>query len=94
MIADTSRRLLDQGIRIEGTSHQPLSVTAHGQPARLAVIDASGQVVAAGDEVGRECAAVIVEVLHNFWRCQGWQRAVNTNQTVSAGMDTLARTAA
>lgn len=92
--ASTPRPLREQGIQIEGTSHQPLQITANGRPARLAVLDESGQVIAQGAVVSAECAAVVVEVLHNFWRCQGWQRVVNNHQTVSTGAEILERTAA
>lgn len=90
MIADSVPGLLARGICIEGVSHEPLRVSIDGRPARLAILDESGQIVAEGADVQRECAAVIVGVLHNFWRCQGWQKVLNTAETLQVGRGALA----
>lgn len=45
--------------------------TADGRPARLAIIDADGNVVEAGDAVAREAWNVCIAVQKNFWIGQG-----------------------
>lgn len=45
--------------------------TADGRPARLAIIDADGQVIEAGDSVAREAWNVCIAVQKNFWAGQG-----------------------
>lgn len=45
--------------------------TADGRPARLAIIDADGNVVEAGPAVAREAWNVCIAVQKNFWIGQG-----------------------
>lgn len=51
------------GIVICATSHEGLQVLVNGKPARLAIVDEGGQVLAAGEDVAREAEAV---ALNNF----------------------------
>lgn len=44
---------------------------AAGRPARLAIIDADGNVIEAGDSVAREAWNVCIAVQKNFWIGQG-----------------------
>lgn len=45
--------------------------TKDGRPARLAIIDADGNVVDASDAVAREAWNVCITVQKNFWKGQG-----------------------
>lgn len=45
--------------------------TADGRPARLAIIDADGNILEAGDAVAREAWNVCIAVQKNFWIGQG-----------------------
>ncbi|WPP47855.1 hypothetical protein [Pseudomonas sp. AN-1] len=45
--------------------------TADGRPARLAIVDADGNVIEAGDSVAREAWNVCIAVQKNFWIGQG-----------------------
>ncbi|MDP3848588.1 MAG: hypothetical protein Q8R10_19390 [Pseudomonas sp.] len=45
--------------------------TADGRPARLAIIDADGNVLEAGEAVAREAWNVCIAVQKNFWIGQG-----------------------
>lgn len=45
--------------------------TADGRPARLAIIDADGNVIEAGEAVAREAWNVCIAVQKNFWIGQG-----------------------
>lgn len=45
--------------------------TADGRPARLAIIDADGKVIEAGDSVAREAWNVCIAVVKNFAIGQG-----------------------
>jgi hypothetical protein len=45
--------------------------TADGRPARLAIIDADGNVIEAGDAVAREAWNLCLAVQRNFWIGQG-----------------------
>lgn len=45
--------------------------TADGRPARLAIIDADGNVIEAGAAVAREAWNVCIAVQKNFWIGQG-----------------------
>lgn len=45
--------------------------TADGRPARLAIIDADGNVIEAGPVVAREAWNVCIAVQKNFWIGQG-----------------------
>lgn len=45
--------------------------TADGRPARMAIIDADGNVIETGDAVSREAWNVCIAVQKNFWIGQG-----------------------
>ncbi|MGH8436909.1 MAG: hypothetical protein ACRERX_21165 [Pseudomonas sp.] len=45
--------------------------TADGRPARLAIIDADGNVIESGDAVAKEAWNVCIAVQKNFWIGQG-----------------------
>lgn len=45
--------------------------TADGRPARLAIVDADGNVIESGDAVAREAWNVCIAVQKNFWIGQG-----------------------
>lgn len=45
--------------------------TADGRPARMAIIDADGNIIDAGEAVAREAWNVCIAVQKNFWLGQG-----------------------
>lgn len=47
------------------------ATTQDGKPARLAIIDEDGNVIAAGDDVAWAAWRVCVEVQENFWEGMG-----------------------
>jgi hypothetical protein len=53
-----------QGVHIEARSFEGLRVTANGRPARLAIVDENGRVIAAGADVASEAEAAAI----NGWR--------------------------
>ena len=65
------------GVIISAVSHEALSVTVNGRPARLAVITEDGQIVASGDEVAREAGAVACNSLRNMSAGKGWLRVLS-----------------
>jgi len=67
---------ITRDIKISGVSHQPLTVTVDGHPARLAILDDTGQIVAEGDQVAAECARIAQAVQTNFWAARGWVREI------------------
>lgn len=76
MIGDLPHAAIS-GIVISAVSHEGLSILVNGKPARLAIIDDAGQVVAAGDEVAREAEAVAVNSYRNFLKGQGFLRVLS-----------------
>ena len=64
------------GIVISAVSHEGLSVTIDGKPARLAVINEAGEVVAAGDQVAREAESVALNNYRQFLQGKGYLRVV------------------
>ncbi len=82
--------MIDRGIRISATTTRPLQVTAAGKPARLAIVDDQGQIIAVGDEVAWECAAVMRGALERYWEAQGWLETVNVPQTLAEAAEDLA----
>jgi hypothetical protein len=66
-----------QGVVISTVSHEGLSVTVNGRPARLAVVDESGRVIAAGDDVAREAEAVVINGYRNVLKGQGYLRELS-----------------
>lgn len=62
------------GVVISAVSHQGLSVTVNGRPARLAILTDDGQIIAAGDQVAKEAEAVALNCYRNFLKGQGYLR--------------------
>ena len=75
--------MIDRGIRLSATITRPLQATVAGKPARLAIVDEQGQIIAAGDEVAWECAAVLRGALERYWEAQGWLETINTAETLA-----------
>lgn len=63
-----------QGVIISAVSHQGLSVTVDGKPARLAILAEDGSIIAAGDAVAREAEAVALNCYRNFLKGKGFLR--------------------
>jgi hypothetical protein len=63
-----------EGVVISAVSHEGLTVTVDGKPARLAVVSDDGEVIAVGKEVAREAAAVAVNNYRGFLKGQGFLR--------------------
>ena len=66
-----------EGVVISAVSHEGLSVTVDGKPARLAVVTDDGQVIAVGPDVAREAAAVAVNNYRGFLKGQGFLRVLS-----------------
>lgn len=66
-----------QGIVISAVGHEGLRVLVNGKPARLAIIDDNGQVLAAGADVAKEAEAVSVNSYRNFLKGQGFLRVLS-----------------
>lgn len=62
------------GVVITAVAHEGLTVLANGKPARLAIIDDDGNVLAAGDAVAREAEAVALNCYRNFLKGNGHLR--------------------
>ena len=62
------------GVVISAVSHEGLTVTVNGKPARLAILTEDGQVIAVGDQVAREAEAVALNCYRNFLKGQGHLR--------------------
>jgi hypothetical protein len=66
MIGIPKTDTLDHSV-ISGVCHEGLSIsTKDGRPARLAIIDADGNIIDAGPEVAREAWNVTLAVYKNF----------------------------
>jgi hypothetical protein len=65
------------GIVICATSHEGLQVLANGRPARLAIVDESGHVLASGDDVAREAEAVALNNFRNAMMGKGFLRTLS-----------------
>ncbi len=74
------------GVVISAVSHEGLSVTVNGKPARLAILTDDGEVVAAGDQVAREAEAVALNCYSNFLKGQGFLR-VNSEPIIGGAHD-------
>jgi hypothetical protein len=66
-----------EGVVISAVSHEGLSVTVNGKPARLAVIDEDGVVIASGPDVAREAEAVAVNSYRNLLKGNGYLRVLS-----------------
>ena len=62
------------GVVITAVAYEGLSVLANGKPARLAIIDNDGNILAAGADVAREAEAVALNNYRNFLKGQGHLR--------------------
>jgi len=62
------------GVVISAVSHEGLSVTYNGKPARLAILGDDGQIIAVGDQVAREAEATAINCYRNFLKGQGFLR--------------------
>lgn len=62
------------GVVISAVSHEGLSVTYNGKPARLAILDDDGHIIAQGNQVAREAEAVSLNCYRNFLKGQGFLR--------------------
>ena len=62
------------GVVISAVSHEGLSVTVDGKPARLAILTDDGRVIAVGDQVAKEAEAVALNSYRNFLKGQGYLR--------------------
>ena len=65
------------GVVISAVSHEGLTVTVDGKPARLAILTEDGKVVAAGDQVAREAEAVALNCYRNFLKGEGFLRVTS-----------------
>lgn len=63
-----------EGVVITAVSHEGLTVTVDGKPARLAVVADNDEIIAIGKQVAREAAAVAVNNYRGFLRGQGFLR--------------------
>lgn len=62
----------DAAYTITAQAHTRYRITTpDGRPARLAIIDDAGNVVAAGDDVTRDCWLVAIEAQENLWKGMG-----------------------
>jgi len=64
------------GIVISAVSHEGLSVTIDGKPARLAVVNEAGEIVAIGAKVAREAESVALNNYRQFLQGKGYLRVV------------------
>ena len=65
------------GVVISAVSHEGLTVTVDGRPARLAVITDDGRVIAAGVQVAREAEAVAVNSYRQTLLGKGFLRVMS-----------------
>jgi len=66
-----------KGVVISAVSHEGLTVTVDGKPARLAIVTDDGHVIAAGDQVAREAEAVAVNNYRGFLQGKGFLRVLS-----------------
>lgn len=66
-----------QGVVISAVSHEGLTVTVNGKPARLAVILEDGTVFASGPDVASEAEAVAINSYRKFLQGEGYLRVVS-----------------
>lgn len=62
------------GVVITSVVHEGLRVLVNGRPARLAIVDESGAIVAEGDRVAREAEAVAINQYRQTMRGLGHLR--------------------
>lgn len=66
-----------EGVVISAVSHEGLTVTVNGKPAKLAIVTDDGQVIAAGADVAREAEAVAVNCYRGFLKGKGFLRVLS-----------------
>lgn len=66
-----------QGVVISAVSHEGLTVTVDGKPARLAVILEDGTIFASGPDVAREAEAVAINSYRKFLEGEGYLRVTS-----------------
>lgn len=89
MIGIPKTGTLKQSI-ISGVCYEGLSIsTKDGRPARLAVIDADGNIIDAGPEVAREAWNVTLAVYKNFLIGNGHLRILSRPPTEISSHDEL-----
>jgi hypothetical protein len=66
-----------EGVVVSAVGHEGLSVTINGQPGRLAIVDAEGRVVAAGDQVATEVEAVAINSYRAVLKGKGFLRVLS-----------------
>jgi hypothetical protein len=71
-----------KGVVISAVSHEGLSVSVNGKPARLAVVLEDGTVVSAGADVAREAEAVAVNSYRNMLLGKGFLRVLSAALSV------------
>lgn len=74
------------GVVICATSHEGLQVLVEGKLARLAIVDESGHVVAAGDDVAREAEAVALNNFRNAMMGKGYLRSIGKPIATASGV--------
>ena len=70
---------------ISAVSHEGLSVTVDGRPARLAIVTDDGRVIAVGAQVAREAEAVAVNNYREFLKGKGFLRVMGN--PIAAGAE-------
>ena len=73
MIGEQKTGSID-GLYITAVSHEPPKAIYNGRPVRLAIIDDSGQVIAAGPQVSREFEATVINCHRNTLKGKGYLR--------------------
>lgn len=66
-----------EGAVITAVSHEGLTVQVNGKPARLAIVDDEGRVIAVGRQVAAEAEAVAVNSYRNMLAGQGHLRVLS-----------------
>jgi hypothetical protein len=65
------------GVVISAVSHEGLTVTVDGKPARLAIVSDDGRVIASGNQVAREAEAVAVNSYRSMLQGKGFLRVLS-----------------
>jgi hypothetical protein len=65
------------GVVISAVSHEGLTVTVDGKPARLAIVTEDGRVIAAGPQVAREAESVAINSYRNTLKAKGFLRVMS-----------------
>lgn len=65
------------GVIISAVTHEGLSVTVDGKPAKLAVVTDDGTIIAAGRDVALEAQSVSVNLYREFLKGKGHLRVLS-----------------